>query len=316
MHTQARITDPLHMSTLFHAPSEFLSAPPIQPQREMGAYEALWESESASFKTIAETFEQYPFATPSQLVPDETIDATVPEVMRHIDEAGVRDFGVSIHGTADYPDKLRAARHPIEFFYYLGWRDLAFAKLSVAVVGTRSPSDAGTKRTRKLVRMLIDHDITVFSGLAAGIDTVAHTTALEAGGRTVAVIGTPITTAYPRENRALQERIAHEHLVISQVPILRYARQTYLGNRLFFPERNATMSALTDATIIVEAGETSGTLTQARAALQQGRKLFILDSCFQNEALNWPARLTEKGAIRVRDFDDILQHLENGAATN
>jgi DNA processing protein len=304
------------MSTLFQAPTGLLSAPPIQPQREMGAYEALWESESASFKTIAETFGRNPSATPSQLVPPETIDATVPEVMRHIDAAKLDDFGVCIHGTADYPDKLRAAKHPIEFFYYRGWRDMAFAKNSVAVVGTRTPSEAGIKRARKLVRMLVDHNFTVFSGLAAGIDTVAHTTALQCGGRTVAVIGTPITATYPRENHALQEEIAREHLVISQVPILRYSRQTFRGNRLFFPERNATMSALTDATIIVEAGETSGSLTQARAALQQGRKLFILDSCFSNPELTWPARLTQHGAIRVRDFDDILKHLEHGAAAN
>lgn len=304
------------MSTLFQAPTGLLSTPPIQPLREMGAYEALWESDAASFKTIAETFGQNPSATPSQLVPAETIDATVPEVMRHLDAAKIYDFGVSIHGTADYPDKLRAARHPIEFFYYRGWQDLAFARRSVAVVGTRTPSDAGIKRARKLVRKLVEYEFTVFSGLAAGIDTVAHTTAIECGGRTVAVIGTPITSAYPRENQALQEEIARDHLVVSQVPILRYARQTYRGNRLFFPERNATMSALTDATIIVEAGETSGSLTQARAALQQGRKLFILDSCFTNPALTWPARLALQGAIRVVDFDDILKHLEHDGPTS
>ena len=80
-------------------------------------------------------------------------------------------------------------------------------------------------------------------------------------------------------------------------------------NRLFFPERNVTMSALTEATVIVEAGETSGTLIQARAALHQGRKLLILESCFQNRALTWPERFEKKGAIRVRDYDDIKRAL-------
>ena len=80
-------------------------------------------------------------------------------------------------------------------------------------------------------------------------------------------------------------------------------------NRLFFPERNVTMSALTEATIIVEAGDTSGTLIQARAALQQGRKLFILDSCFRNTSISWPRKFADKGAIRVTDYDDIRQHL-------
>ena len=304
------------MSTLFQDHDTMFTTPPIEPLREIGAYEALWESDSASFKTIAETFEQNPSATPSQLVPAETIDATVPEVMRHFERANISDFGVSIHGTADYPNKLRDAKYPIEFFYYRGWRDLAFSHRSVAIVGTRSPSADGVRRARKLVKMLVDEDVTVFSGLASGIDTVAHTRALECGGRTVAVIGTPITATYPRENAELQEQIAHDHLVISQVPILRYARQTFRGNRLFFPERNATMSALTDATVIVEAGETSGTLIQARAALHQGRKLFILDSCFLNPALTWPARFAEKGAIRVRDFNDILTHLKHGATAD
>ena len=129
-------------------------------------------------------------------------------------------------------------------------------------------------------------------------------------------LGTPITESYPNENAELQRRIAKDYLVVSQVPILRYARQTFRGNRLLFPERNATMSALSDATVIVEAGETSGTLTQARAALHQGRQLFILDSCFQNPNLTWPAKFAEKGAIRVKDFDDILARLGNAASTN
>jgi DNA processing protein len=87
---------------------------------------------------------------------------------------------------------------------------------------------------------------------------------------------------YPRENVALQKEIAANHLLISQVPVKRYEQQANpVANRHFFLARNITMSALTDATVIVEAGETSGTLVQARAALNQNRKLFILDSCFR-----------------------------------
>jgi DNA processing protein len=140
------------------------------------------------------------------------------------------------------------------------------------------------------------------------VDTVAHETAIAEGGRTVAVIGTPLSHSYPKENIELQRRIAEEFLLISQVPVKRYERQDYRRNRLFFPERNVTMSALTEATIIVEAGETSGTLIQARAALHQGRKLFILDSCFRR-GLSWPQKYADKGAIRVVDYDDIGQHL-------
>jgi DNA processing protein len=149
----------------------------------------------------------------------------------------------------------------------------------------------------------------VASGLAAGIDTEAHQTTISERGRTIAVIGTPLSHSYPRANAELQHTIAADFLVISQVPLRRYESQDYRRNRLFFPERNVTMSALTEATIIVEAGETSGTLIQAKAALQQGRKLFILDSCFRNESLSWPQKFAEKGAIRVKDYDDIAKHL-------
>jgi len=98
-------------------------------------------------------------------------------------------------------------------------------------------------------------------------------------------------------------------LVISQVPIVRYSQQHVRANRYFFPERNATMSALTEATVIVEAGETSGTLIQARHALKQGRKLFILESNFHNPSLSWPEVFAKQGAVRVADYDDIKRRL-------
>jgi len=99
--------------------------------------------------------------------------------------------------------------------------------------------------------------------------------------------------------------------LISQVPFLKYESQDFRINRTFFPERNKTMSALTEATIIVEASNTSGSLIQARAAIQQGRKLFILNSCFENKDISWPEYYRKKGAIRVYDFNDILTNLNH-----
>ena len=198
--------------------------------------------------------------------------------------------------------------YPAELLYFQGNWDLTSSRC-VAIVGTRRPSEDGVRRATAFTRSFVQNGFTVVSGLAQGVDTVAHETAIEAGGQTIAVLGTPITRCYPYENRALQQLIADDYLVISQVPIVRYDRQTYQGNRLFFPERNVTMSALTEATVIVEAGETSGTLIQARHAIQQKRKLFILDSCFLDPKLTWPAKYLERGAIRVTDFDGIMQHL-------
>jgi DNA processing protein len=277
---------------------------PISPRRELGAYEALWLQQGATFKTLAESFAKDPTALPSDMVGQAEADRCASEVMAIFANVGVRRFGVRINHAGDYPKKLRDARYPVEMLYYQGAWELTEPR-AVAVVGSRKASPEGLKRAQQIARVLVQKDFTVVAGLAEGIDTAAHATALEEGGRTIAVLGTPLSSVYPVANRDLQERIAREQLVISQVPVLRYARQGPRGNRLFFPERNVTMSALTEATIIVEAGETSGTLTQARAALHQGRKLFILDSCFLRGDLTWPARFEAEGAIRVRSADDI-----------
>lgn len=282
---------------------------PISPLRELGAYEALWTEPKASFRTIAELFEKRPGAVPSDFVAE-------PEAMRYAQtvrdifaHAGVSRFGLRIHGAGEYPEKLRNAEYPVEILYFQGWWDLADSP-SVAVVGTREPSEDGRARARKLVRSLVRDNFTVVSGLAKGIDTEVHRTAIAEGGRTIAVIGTPLNLRYPKENARLQEQIAEEHLIISQVPVIRY-RQTPnpTANRFFFVERNITMAALSQATVIIEAGETSGTLVQARHALKQGRKLFILESNFKNPALTWPAKFEEQGAVRVREYEDIREHL-------
>ena len=280
----------------------------ISPFQEMGAYEALWCKPGTTFNSIAKQFAQVPGSVPSDFVPAETAYECAVCVKDRFEQAEIVSFGVRVHGAGEYPQKLRDAASPIELLYYQGWWDLASSR-SVAVVGTRNPTREGLARTRRLVRELVADDFTVVSGLAAGVDRMAHETAIEENGRTVAVIGTPLSHAYPKENAELQHHISANYLIVSQVPVKRYEAQDYRRNRLFFPERNITMSALTEATIIVEAGETSGTLTQARAAIRQNRKLFVLDNCFRNPKLTWPAKLEKRGAIRVRDYDDIRQHL-------
>lgn len=279
----------------------------ISPRYEMGAYEALWLQKGATFKTIAQKFGDTHDKRPSDFVSAPDAEAAYQEAMRLLQISNVKRFGVRIHGAGDYPRRLRDAKEPVELLYYQGSWDLVETP-SIAIVGTRQPTNDGVSRARKLAKLLVQNNFTVVSGLAAGIDTAAHTAALEVEGRTIAVIGTPIGKFYPKENLALQKRLADDHLVISQVPIVRYERQAVPQNRLFFPERNKTMSALTLATVIVEAGETSGTLTQARAALHQGRKLFLLDSLFHRSDLSWPKKFLDQGAIRVKEFEEILEH--------
>jgi DNA processing protein len=276
----------------------------LSPYEEMGAYEALWCRDKASFKTIADMVRDQAELLLSQLIPPSESKIFAARALDHLLSRGVEKFGVHVRPDASYPVRLLDADNPVELLYYIGNWDLIYTP-SVAVVGTRNPSREGVARARNIARALVADGYTIVSGLAKGIDTQAHRAAIDMGGSTIAVIGTSIGSVYPHENAELQEEIAKNHLVISQVPVLRYSQQGPSGNRFFFPERNITMSAMTCATIIVEAGETSGTLIQARAALKQGRKLFILDSCFNNPALTWPSRFEQQGAIRVREYKDI-----------
>lgn len=172
----------------------------------------------------------------------------------------------------------------------------------VAVIGTRTPTALGAARTRKLVKALVgssDMGAVVVSGLAAGVDTIAHTETLRLGGRTIAVLGTPIDDVYPKSNAALQQRIASEHLVVSEFPP---GSTVSKGN---FPRRNRTMALITDASVIIEAGETSGTLSQGWEALRLGRPLFILRSLLAG-VLAWPAQMLEYGALPLDSAEDLL----------
>lgn len=282
----------------------------VSPFAEFGAYEALWDEQGASFKSIAARFAADNDILPTDLVPRTRAMEYANRAHAMLNDAGVKRYGVRVNGTLDYPDRLRNADHPLELFTYQGWWELVDAPLSIAVVGTRNPTNEGLLRTRQLVKALIDDEVTIVSGLAQGVDTAAHAAAINHGGRTIAVLGTPLSLAYPKANAKLQQEIAERHLLISQVPVVRYFKQSNLANNNhFFPARNITMSALTDATIIVEAGETSGTLVQARHALKQGRKLFILESNFHRIGLEWPFKFEDRGAIRVTDYTDVRRHL-------
>jgi DNA processing protein len=281
---------------------------PIDASLEVGAYEVLWSEQDASFKSLAEKFAGAPGARPSDLVPESEARKVSERVLAKLRERVETRFDVRVNGEVDYPERLRDATHPVELLYFQGAWELITTR-GVAVVGTRKPTQEGVKRTQQMVQRLVEDEFTIVSGLAEGVDTAAHTTAIDAGGQTIAVIGTPLGHVYPKVNAALQDRIARDFLLISQVPIERYEAQTYRVNRFFFPERNKTMAALTEATIIIEAGETSGTLVQAREALKQKRKLFILNSCFERSDLNWPRRFEAEGAIRVRDYADIRREL-------
>ena len=284
----------------------------VSPRVEMVAYETLWAIPNQTLKTIAGLFKQYQGLLPSEILEKSVREYTIDinGLKEKVEEflKSFNDFSVCVYGTFHYPERLRIARYPIELFYYKG--DIGRLDMPcVSVVGSRQCSEDGVKRAKKLARGLAEAGYTVVSGLAVGVDTAAMTAAMEAKGNVIGVIGTPINQYYPTENKELQDRTAKEKLLISQVPFYRYKHEPFSAKRRYFPQRNETMAAISEATIIVEAGETSGTLTQARACLQQGRKLFILNACFERTDITWPQYYADKGAFRVKDFNDIFDVL-------
>lgn len=166
-------------------------------------------------------------------------------------------------------------------------------KPCVSVVGARKVSREGAARARRLARELATAGIVTVSGLAKGVDTEALREAMNAGGRVIAVIGTPIDRAYPTENRRLQENIYRDHLLLSQFAP---GKKVFPSN---FPERNQLMAAISDATVIVEASDTSGSLHQAAECLRLGRWLFIAKSLAEDRSLTWPQKFLGYPTTRV-----------------
>ncbi len=189
------------------------------------------------------------------------------------------------------------------YLYYAG--DLSLLKRpAVSIVGTRDVTADGAVRARKLSRELASAGVLIVSGLAKGVDTAAHTAAIEAGGTTVAVIGTPLDKAYPVENIPLQELIYREYLLLSPFAP---GERVYKSN---FPKRNRVMAAITDATVIVEASNSSGALHQAAECQRLGRWLFILRSVVDNPAVTWPQRFLGTNTVVLDSTADVLSKLE------
>jgi DNA processing protein len=205
----------------------------------------------------------------------------------------------------DYPANLRFVYNLPPFLFYRGELrdDDAY---SVAVVGTRQASPEGLARARKLAGRLADEHVTVLSGLARGIDTAAHGGCLDAGGRTIAVLGSGIRRIYPPENAELAERIAAQGAVVSQFwPDAAPASYT-------FPRRNVVMSGMGQGTVVIEASETSGAKMQARLAIEHGKQVFLLASLVTDRP--WARRyLSRPGVTEVTEVGDIVRALRSPA---
>ena len=195
-----------------------------------------------------------------------------------------------------------------KMIFYKGTMEIPIPCPRVSIIGSRNASERGLLESKEISKILIKNKVTIVSGLAKGIDTVGHKTAIEYGGKTIAVIGTPLNKTYPKENSELQEEIMKNHLVISQYPV------GHLITPKDFVLRNKTMALISDATVIVEAGESSGSLHQGWETLRLGRPLFICKDMVNNDKLNWPKKMMQYGAIKLNNSIDILENLPTSVA--
>lgn len=183
-------------------------------------------------------------------------------------------------------------RNAPSFLYLDGDATLLREGRRISVVGSRRADASDLDIARLVTEALVKRGITVVSGLAEGIDTIAHETAMALNGRTVAVLGTPLSRNYPRSNADLQERISREHLVVSE-----FGDGTKVG-RSNFVTRNRTMALVSDATIIVAAGASSGTRHQGWEAIRLGRDLAILEP-LATKGIPWVESQLSYGASAV-----------------
>lgn len=222
-----------------------------------------------------------------------------------------RDAFTSLHatdeiirlGNPDYPVLLARTDEAPRFLYLRGRIGLLRDIRTVALVGSRQAGDEGKRNTERVARILGANGIIIVSGLAKGIDVTAHRTALDNRMSTIAVIGTNLNQYYPHENMEVQKQIEHDGLVVSQFSP---ATKT---ERWFFPLRDGVMSGLSQATVVMEAGETSGALKQAQYALKQKRLVLIPQNVFNIPTISWPAKFEKLGAIRVKTPSEIIDVL-------
>ena len=196
--------------------------------------------------------------------------------------------------------EIRYAPNPL---YVRGTMKIPVPSPRVSIVGSRKASSTGLFEAELMAKKLAERNVVIVSGLAQGIDTAAHKAAMAAGGKTIAVLGTPLDKTYPHTNLALQQEIMRHHLAISQFQIGLPTRPQH------FVVRNRTMALISDVTIIIEASDRSGSLHQGWEAIRLGRPLFISKSILNTPGLYKAKSMLEYGAMELNDPTEVLEFL-------
>jgi len=219
-----------------------------------------------------------------------------------------KQLGVNIL-TADsekYPAQLRVIPDPPVVLYTFGeFKEVDI--FSIGIVGTRKPTSYGCMAAEKISKELIDLNVSIVSGLARGIDTVAHRAALKNEGRTIAVLGNGLGVHYPPENRSLEEKIVSNGIgvIVSEFPILSKPERSN------FPQRNRLISALSLGVIVIEGDIISGALITAKCALDQGKDVFALPGSIFSKYSKGPHMLLKQGAKLIESATDVVEEISN-----
>ena len=231
--------------------------------------------------------------------------ASIDEEWQRIESSQTQ---ILLRGHISYPLPLLAIPDPPSLLYIQGeWQ--ARDEQALAVVGSRQCTAYGRRVTARLVRELVGNGFTIISGLARGIDGAAHQAALEAGGRTIAVLAGGLGRIYPPEHAELALHIKAKGALLSETPM------SVAPLPEMFPKRNRLISGLCWGVLIVEAQAKSGALITAEHALEQGRDVFAIPGPIDSDASAGPLKLLKDGAILVRSIDDIMHHFEERLRT-
>lgn len=235
----------------------------------------------------------------AQLLKSGYDERLVDEQLAKLEKAGVDCVSI---WDDEYPPLLKKTAAPPALLFYRGVLPPVWPAM-IGVVGTRMPSTYGKTVTEKLTMQLVENGLDIVSGMARGVDTVAHTAAIKRGGKTYAVLGCGVDVIYPSENRKLYEQIVENGAVISEY---------FLGAKpdaVNFPRRNRIISGMSLGVLVVEAGKKSGALITAEFALEQNREVFAVPGQITNHRSIGSNKLIQQGAKLVQSVEDILEEI-------
>lgn len=260
-----------------------------------GGFEGIWNAstlELTQFKLPENVLENFRTAR-KKLDPE--------EYFLKLEKSGIKTLTIF---DDDYPLNLHEIHGAPLIIYYKGVLDASVLENCFGVVGTRKPTGYGRIVTEKLTRELVEAGLTIVSGLARGVDTVAHIAAIEAGGKTLAVLGGGLFKIFPSENIRLAEKIASGFgAILTEFP----PDYPHLSGN--FPARNRIIAGLSKGVLVTEAAEDSGSLITARLALEQGREVFAVPGPITSSMSEGTSQLLKEGAKLVSSVSDILEEL-------